>query len=342
MPNRTMLKMALVSCLALLVIAILPAVAFADTTSDYLEWVDSYGSDTPHNGFTTTSAKCAVCHSVHKAAADGQLLLRTTSEDACVYCHISSTTGLIGIYDGDTSLYTDDNKNNHSLAGGAPCIGCHSVHGADTYTGKIASKILKRLPIQPEFVRMFSETSDAEYLYTLDTNDTIVGAPPYDWEEWGGAKEVQQSAFCTGCHPYFTRASEDEITTSRMMVNGEISTDTTSFASHPMKRYWGDAAMNIDFVAEGSSLPTSTQVAGMSTNGCYRCHGEGDYTNLGPGAWESSFPHFTATRQRFLISSDTDGNWIDTPDSSSDGTCFHCHAAYTDIDGNPAGVGISY
>jgi len=324
------------------------APAFADATSDYASWTEPFGTDTPHSGYATTTTKCSVCHAVHKGTAGGEVLLRTTVADACTYCHITTNIGVIVLYDGDLDRYETDYKTNHSAAGGASCGGCHSVHGADIYLGDMSRKILRRLPIQPSLVELLTGDPDAALLvyesdfpYT-DGGGSVMLAPPHEYEIWGSPKEIQQTAFCTGCHPYYTRASEDAITTDRMIVDGQISTDTRTFTSHPMKRYWDylpDGTEVIDFQAAGSTLPPGSQVAYMSTNGCYRCHGENYYIDLGAGTHTSSYPHDTPLRERFLISSDEDGNWLDeTPDSRQDGTCFHCHLN----SGSNQGVGLDW
>jgi predicted CXXCH cytochrome family protein len=335
------------------------AVAYADTESTYAAWAGSglteegplktYHSvthETPHNDYTTSTTKCAVCHAVHKAPAGGELLLRTTVGESCVYCHIDYNLGVIQIYDGKSSLYYDDNKKNHSRDGGAPCSGCHSVHGANTYTGAIATKILKRLPIQPEFVDFFAG-GDADVLYEAAAAASMHPAGEFAWEDWRDASGVQQTAFCTGCHPYFTRVSDVPITTNRMIVDGAISTETRAFSSHPMKRYYDgydtDGTTELMYQAKGSTLATGVQVAQMSTNGCYRCHGENLDVNLSPGIQESSFPHYSTHRERFLISAPWQGNGDtvpDTLDSREDGTCLYCHSWTWGP--TPFGVGVNY
>jgi predicted CXXCH cytochrome family protein len=352
------------------------SVAYASTESTYTAWTAPVYTDTPHGGYTTSTTKCAVCHAVHKAPAGGELLLRTTVAEACVYCHIIKDLGVIRIYDGDPDLYYGDNKKNHSRDGGAPCSGCHSVHGADVYGGAISAKILKRLPIQPEFLAIFdhADTGDPNVLYEAvgDGDGKMWASRLADWdpaavgfEDWWEPSGVQQTAFCTGCHPYFTRASEDPITTERMIVDGVISTETRTFSSHPMRRqYGGPTDVNgvgsdyFNFQAAGSTLPNGVQVARMSTNGCWRCHGENKDVNLGSGVHASSFPHYTETRERFLMSADASGTshthaidtgvevLIPTPDSRQDGTCFYCHSwDFNDGPGNasnPSGVGFTY
>jgi predicted CXXCH cytochrome family protein len=318
------------------------SLALANTESGYVTWTADVPNNnsmaTPHKDYQTTTQKCAVCHAVHKAPADGELLLRGAASDSCVYCHITNSTGVIQIYNGNSSLYYVDNSKNHSRDGGAPCNGCHAVHGADTYGGTLTAKILKRLPIQPALLAAFSVDSSENVIYNMDPGTVHPVVPDYAFEDWYG-NDVQQTAFCSGCHPYYTRASEESIETTRMIVNGAISTEATSFASHPMKRYKA-ADGDPDFQADGSTLPSDTMVASMSTNGCHRCHGESAYLNQPAGLYESSFPHYTASRDRFLVSSDIVGGTIGTQDSTEDGTCFWCHLWKW---GNPpGGVGDSY
>jgi len=40
-----------------------------------------------HGNYTTTTVKCQVCHSAHKAGVDGDTLLATTASGACAPCH---------------------------------------------------------------------------------------------------------------------------------------------------------------------------------------------------------------------------------------------------------------
>jgi predicted CXXCH cytochrome family protein len=324
----------------LLLLAVAP-IAYASTESTYTAWTDpgfnhSEPHDTPHNGYGTTTTKCSVCHAVHKAPAAGEVLLRTTVGEACVYCHIDTNLGVIQIYNGDSSLYYIDNKKNHSLGGGVACTDCHAVHGANTYGTYLATKILKRLPIQPTFVRLFSESNDSNVLYEAveDVTGNMWPAPPYDWEQWDRGREVQQTAFCTGCHPYYTRNDgTDPITVEGVQYN-----------SHPMKRYFnsvdGDGNWVVDFQAPGSTIPSTTQVAGMSSHGCLHCHGERAFLDAGPGVQPSSFPHYTANRERFLVSGNGDSIDLDTADSRQDGTCFQCHLWWDGA--NYQGVGYTY
>lgn len=44
-----------------------------------------------HGNYTTTTVKCQVCHSAHKASATGDTLLQSTAAQACVPCHLGAT-----------------------------------------------------------------------------------------------------------------------------------------------------------------------------------------------------------------------------------------------------------
>ena len=94
-----MKKTLLIVCLALVLALALGATpAFAkyagfSSTTQYLTWTQaqslaSNNADAadmafgPHNGYATTTIKCAVCHSVHRATTK---LLNAGS--ACAYCH---------------------------------------------------------------------------------------------------------------------------------------------------------------------------------------------------------------------------------------------------------------
>ncbi|MBK5211307.1 MAG: hypothetical protein JJE36_03190 [Coriobacteriia bacterium] len=96
----------------------------------------------PHGGYTQTSVKCAVCHSIHRAFsgdADGAALATaglgtnyflTNGGTTCVACHASwgasPSTALVEVGEGDSGP--------HIGVAGSSCTekGCHgSMHGAN-------------------------------------------------------------------------------------------------------------------------------------------------------------------------------------------------------------------
>lgn len=136
----------------------------------------------PHGGYTTSSRKCAGCHSVHSAPASGNVLLTgPTITDACELCH--DGTGGKGVYGaiasrglvvgaahrtevssvipgGDPSTGDTSTAVFSGLGGALSCGDCHSPHGnylVDPFTsdrhrietdtaGFLSSKLLKRKP----------------------------------------------------------------------------------------------------------------------------------------------------------------------------------------------------
>lgn len=135
----------------------------------------------PHGGYTTTSNKCAACHSVHAAPAGGTLLLpAATVKGTCQTCH--DGTGGKGVYGvlaarsvvvtathsiDTTTVIPGGNLSTGGSSVGAfsgtsgklTCSDCHSPHAASvvaTFTGDRArgsvavtiqtDRLLKRLP----------------------------------------------------------------------------------------------------------------------------------------------------------------------------------------------------
>lgn len=144
------------------------------------------GTATPHKGYSQTTAKCGVCHSVHRAPTQGtastadpttssryaltgytaiatpdtQLLLKSNAAGSCAFCHIIG--GHEDMYGGDVTMSWTTNSNpelswNEFYGHTSNCVQCHAVHGAYTLPG---SKILKyqgvkssstfQLKVQPE------------------------------------------------------------------------------------------------------------------------------------------------------------------------------------------------
>ena len=100
----------------------------------YIEWDDAQAkmaaagvsaeaTASVHGNYSTTTVKCQVCHSAHKAAATGDTLLQSTAAQACVPCHLGATA---------TSNLKVSAGNRHGEATDCTNGYCHSIapHGA--------------------------------------------------------------------------------------------------------------------------------------------------------------------------------------------------------------------
>jgi predicted CXXCH cytochrome family protein len=282
------------------------SLAFAATGSDYAPW-SATGANaavpSPHNGYSLTTVKCAVCHAVHQAPASGEILLRDVATNACVYCHITTTVGNVRVYNGDQTWYTAVNQHNHSGSEGAACNQCHAVHGAGAINtaidgGSIAARILKQSP---------------------GGNTPQAGTP---WDYASADRRGVISKFCTGCHPYYVGA-----------YNGDHagSYGVGTFGGHIMS----NTINNYTNPAKGTGVPT--QVAWAGSLYCTSCHDAGN-VKQGTGTWPDNFPHYT-TALRFekaATSSVAPSSYDATTSAVQDGVCLKCHTNGT------AGVNMNF
>lgn len=191
----------LVAALIGVVFTLIPAVAYAYHTDgregDY-DCISCHGDDRdpwtgegPHGYYTSTTAKCALCHTVHDAPADSILLLpASTITGSCLTCHDS--TGAVGPYSqivargGTVGAEHSCDTTTYVPGGSAPlpdlldCSSCHSVHRATQ--------------MQP-FLRDTGKAFGAkEWIYSNcllrdDVNDAADGT----YTEYG-------AQWCAGCH----------------------------------------------------------------------------------------------------------------------------------------------
>ena len=208
-----MKRVVLVLALAFVMLLALTSGAYAVRgDSTYLTITSS-----PHGAYTTATQKCGVCHAVHHATTNGEALLANTVANACVYCHITSGTGLIRIYNGVEGNYNGadySNAHNNSGSDTAECVDCHQVHAAsDAMTGEtyLDSKILK------------DRTSDG-------TSQTPV---------WGGTQEANITQFCIQCHGYYETAYDTGSQTSHVMTSA--GPNYGGAGTYPGKVAWVDS-----------------------------------------------------------------------------------------------------
>jgi len=353
-----MKKTLFVAVMAAVLVLAFTSTAMAALSDAYVTWDDAKLSldgtaDTPHIGYTVATEKCAVCHAAHAAPTDGatvagewtatgdtQMLLRSSVADACTFCHITTAIGGIQLYNGDASLYTgaytantlDSHSAHNGSNGSSRCSTCHAVHGAGTYEGPAASKLLKVsatggfLATQDEVIDpvtgLYASQADAK----IDTGNL--------------GKNYQVTVFCSQCHPNFTGSSEATLNADgdRLVVAGySDGTDGggygpalgVQYKSHPMK------AADTNFSAAGGSF--TGQVAFAASTTCRSCHDAGT-TDAVAGVYDSSFPHFTKDAYMFMnvATSTVDAAHAGGENKATDGVCLKCHR-----DG-VAGVGVTF
>ena len=335
-----------------------PALAIGPAYIDWAAGGNNAGTGGPHQNYTLTTEKCAVCHSVHAAAASNaaagvfgpdattgaqtEMLLRSSVADACTYCHITSNVAGLQIYNGVASNYSTDDVYGHNGSDHAECADCHAVHGADTFGGYIAGKILKA---NGETVGNNSDEVQTEAAATL--NAAVTGGDVFATTV-AAEGDLQVTAFCTRCHKTFSDASETTVTASGYFsdYSGTVSYGPMSFKNHPLK------AAEASFEASGSNFTGTVAWADAET--CRSCHAAGSTRRStsygGPGglvAW--SFPHHTPGNSNFLVAGSDlgdanigiDNTSIIKPAGSNvvdsahaDGVCLRCHD-------NGAGAGVN-
>jgi hypothetical protein len=224
------------------------------------------GGENPHQGYDTTTKKCAVCHAVHHADVPGsEALLRSTKDGACTYCHISTPAiSYKRVYGEKEIYYTATSTKGHNSDDGASCRGCHQVHGAAAnMTGVyyLDQKILK-------VITTGTLSGDLEVAPTsADSSDTAV------------------SKWCSSCHAYYTQAKNkaSHVMTSTGPVGYVASTECKSChnsstvdgvaTSTPFPHYADGARFltSADTSISGSVGATGA-IDGTDDGVCLRCH----------------------------------------------------------------------
>ncbi len=85
-----------------------------------------------HSNYQTTTAKCGICHSVHRAKAGGVKLLNTATA-TCAGCHISGTSTVTNVVIAWGTVAAPLAGPHGSTSGACNGRACHatSPHGAD-------------------------------------------------------------------------------------------------------------------------------------------------------------------------------------------------------------------
>lgn len=306
MRGNSVKKTLLVLVTAMVLVFAFSASAMANVASGTYPWDPAAPNNnpaTPHKGYAYNTEKCLVCHAVHKASATGQVLLGETVGNACNYCHVSTNTfSSKHVYNNDPANFAADTVFNHSNK----CTACHAVHGAGTVNQPdLSAKILK-------------DPTSSVALFQIESL-------PANWDvtSSGTDRAGALSAFCAGCHPYYTGTYADSDADGNVKgssgVGGPYNSHimTSDFASYDS--------------ANGATV-SGQPVAYASSAYCTSCH------DSGAGTVADNFPHLTSGA-RFMKSSDY-VNDTATPavSATEDGVCLKCHVGTN----GTVGVGIGF
>lgn len=274
-----------------------------------------------HAGYTANTAKCGICHSVHRATAGGQKLTQAAVA-TCAGCHRAGTAPSVVKISWQTG-------GPHGSGNDASCNyrGCHAdnPHGANgsSYYA-FQSKLL---------------TAAA---------DAVVAAAAGN----AGASGVT-ATILDG-----TDANQGAVSSTRTGYTCNIPTCHGQTMLSVLQAGWTEQRQTV--YLEGNTAPTIAKTGHLTSNGavnaysfavvtdCESCH---DQTDLGTGSG-FTFPHSqtaygasnTGTTRSYLWMTTSSnlgapvGAVTNTNDKPKDGTCLKCHRNAA----NDAGIGITH
>lgn len=340
-------------------------------TYTYQDWNTSLGDNasgdgSPHGDYTTTTVKCAVCHTAHYAAPAGapvtggqqsaDTLLRVQAGQACIYCHATAGVAVNGmpVYDGlGGALGSTGGATNTGHYTGTDCSECHtSVHGAnaDHSVASLGSFLLKRIPQAAVTTAGVPASDMIEAITAIDHQAVDEGFAPgaalagtigdYASSNTATLREQAIGVFCAECHE---GAFDIGAAGAATNIHGSGS---VAYSGHRIAATatpdWNEDR------SKSSGLISDTTIAwGTPSTDCKSCHDATDrYGNI-------AFPHsWGGTKMWLMAAPDADiSNRIALPygtqsgssydagaPQNSDGVCLKCHVAA----GGTAGVGITF
>ncbi|MCL2491599.1 MAG: InlB B-repeat-containing protein, partial [Coriobacteriia bacterium] len=240
--------------------------------SPYLDWQDanniyigsggSTAQDTPHGGYTTSTVKCAVCHSVHRASADSFTL---TAADSCLNCHTAWGSG------GSVKLIEWENPALGAVSGPHTSQGCllkchgGSVHGASR----------SQFFAMNHF--MLGDNADATLLADFEAGNVnasityVVGGGSGEGANWfqsGTARVPWDGAPPAGVTAAQFAAAKATATGYTCSQSGchDVSNNGGQYVVHT------DGFVGVDTMRTGHGTGVTKDVAGTVRTGCGPCH----------------------------------------------------------------------
>ncbi|MBE0476871.1 MAG: hypothetical protein IBX62_07240 [Coriobacteriia bacterium] len=310
--------------------------AFNPSHPGYLDWdtASTFAGNTgtsPHGGYSATTNKCAVCHSVHRATPGGSVLTAggpyATYAQGCVFCHGIGATFTDVVITADADGYISPH---------GTCSRCHALNphgvGASEYV-TLASKLINKN----------ADTWIAQDLAVPGKNGLDAGMFDGTGDLATGVT-LGTGYLCGNCHNQAFAVN----------VAGTDPATPGAFSGH---RVTAVATAAYSGPSYGASF-TGAPVAFAHANGCTACHDALTASN------DTAFPHGyvdaagaitpktvagssyiwltyaedALAAKTLLTKTNVPGtNLENTELLTNDGLCLKCHR-----DGAGAGVGLSY
>ena len=335
-----MKKTLLIVCLAFaLVLALGATPAFAkyagySSTTQYLSWTTAVSQASnnadaalmvygPHNGYATTTIKCAVCHSVHRA--DTKLLNDGTG--GCAVCHTNAYYGGTALATTVSWKVTSGGGPHSSFCNSGSGEACHAgPHGvgASTYVGA-SSKLL--------------DTDDARIAAAATANGVAVTTASL-WSD-PNMRVLGTDGTCVRCH---TNSVFGVITAGTKLDVVAGVPGLTSATAHRVI-----ATDSSNWNANGTDFPsgkTGIKIAWKPVTYCASCHDLTDDNNSGGSAFPHAIDDVVSTAQgkaagtpapiwlTGAANSDEQPTVVDS--TIVDGICLKCHRS------SSSGIGIDF
>jgi predicted CXXCH cytochrome family protein len=343
----------------LVVLAVVLVFAFAATASatsgkfwnyqsDYYSWNGVSGNSIPggsnvalssvganpanpgvHANYLANTAKCGICHSVHRAKAGGVHLLNTATA-TCAGCHRAGVSTVTNV------LVSWQTGGPHSSGSDASCNsrGCHanSPHGVGTSQYKLfAAKLLNNMPLATDSgakVDMAVAPALANSAASGITVNILNGVTPVD-EGTRQAIVVGYTCNSWGCHE-----------------QSMLPVVKAGYAEDRLTVYPETAGVEIPKTGHmtGSAATSETLDAFAAVSGCSSCHDQADASTRSG----HTFPHSQTPYGASNMGTGRAYLWMGyagqlggsltamgAGDKASDGACLKCHRSAT------SGIGIT-
>jgi len=281
-----------------------------------------------HANYQSTTAKCGICHSVHRANASGVKLLDTATA-TCAGCHKAGVSTVTNV------LVSWQPGGPHGSGVDADCasIGCHlaNPHGAGGSKYKIMAAKLVRAEVDAALDATSGPLSN-EASSGITVADLNADASSTWDAETRSAVVIGYTCNTAGCH---------EQTMLTVLRPGWEEERVTIFPSGPTVRKGGHLSSAEATAAHASYAPVT---------GCTSCHDQTDpatrsgYTFPHSQTAYSSGTSNTGSSRAYLwmtFAGSVGGSsapMTDTNQKSFDGACLKCHRAT----GGGSGIGIDH